>query len=58
MSRDMWFSVFNSGAEALEALEKQRCDVLLLDLGIPDVDGLKILNRALEVDSSIHCISV
>ncbi|NLW44432.1 MAG: response regulator [Syntrophomonadaceae bacterium] len=47
---------FNSGAEALEALEKQRCDVLLLDLGIPDVDGLKILNRALEVDSSIHCI--
>ena len=49
-------SGFNSGMEALEALKEQRCDILLLDLEIPDINGIELLNKALEVDSSIYCI--
>lgn len=38
----------NSGEKALEALEQQRPDLLLLDLGLPDVSGLEVCKRVRE----------
>lgn len=35
-----------NGLAALEALEKQAVDVLVLDLSMPDLDGLEVLRRA------------
>jgi DNA-binding NarL/FixJ family response regulator len=35
----------STGAEALEFLRKQRVDVVLLDVSLPDVDGLALLKR-------------
>jgi two-component system alkaline phosphatase synthesis response regulator PhoP len=32
-----------SGAEALQMIDAGACDLLLLDLGLPDVDGLDVL---------------
>ena len=36
-------SMANSGKEALAAIEKETPDVLLLDLKMPDLDGLEVL---------------
>lgn len=36
-------SMANSGKEALAAIEKEPPDVLLLDLKMPDLDGLEVL---------------
>jgi DNA-binding NtrC family response regulator len=36
-------SMVTSGGEALEAIEKEPPDVLLLDLKMPDIDGLEVL---------------
>ncbi len=36
------------GAEALQMLERERVDVLLTDLRMPEVDGMELLNSALE----------
>ncbi len=35
----------NSGEKALEVLEHQRPDLLLLDLGLPGMDGLEVCKR-------------
>lgn len=37
-------SMANSGKEALEAIKKYPPDVLLLDLKMPDMDGLEVLS--------------
>jgi DNA-binding NarL/FixJ family response regulator len=34
-----------SGAEALAAIEKQEFDVILLDISIPDMNGVEVLKR-------------
>ncbi len=36
-------SMANSGKEALAAIEQEQPDVLLLDLKMPDLDGLEVL---------------
>ncbi len=35
----------NSGEKALEVMEHARPDLLLLDLGLPDIDGLEVCKR-------------
>jgi signal transduction histidine kinase/CheY-like chemotaxis protein len=34
-----------TGAEALEALRRERCDAVLLDLHMPDLDGMEVFRR-------------
>lgn len=46
------FNVFsaNSGSEALEAVRTQRPSIILMDLGLPGMDGFEITRRLLEAD--------
>lgn len=43
--RNFKVSMVTSGIDALEALEKDLPDVMLLDLKMPDLDGLEVLAR-------------
>lgn len=45
-----------NGAEALEYLQKERPDLVLLDMKIPGMDGLEILRRIREIDTSLKVI--
>jgi FixJ family two-component response regulator len=45
-----------SGQEALEALEQQSCDVLVLDYIMPGLSGLNVLQRMLELKIEIPVI--
>ncbi len=46
------------GREALTWLEEERFDLLLIDLMMPDVDGLTILQRARELDPSVAAVVI
>jgi DNA-binding NarL/FixJ family response regulator len=43
------------GEAALEAIERLQPDVVLLDLRMPDIDGLEVLDRMRDVDSPPGC---
>lgn len=43
--RNFAVTMVNSGSDALEAVEADTPDVLLLDLKMPDLDGLEVLAR-------------
>lgn len=45
-----------SGAEALSAIERDQPDVLLLDLKMPDIDGLEVLAKLKQVYPAIQVI--
>jgi DNA-binding NtrC family response regulator len=45
-----------SGEEALSAIEKDQPDVLLLDLKMPDIDGLEVLAKLKQVYPAIQVI--
>src|SRR5512136_2754923 len=42
-----------SGKGALETIKKNLIDLVLLDMRLPDVDGLDVLKRVKELDSEI-----
>ena len=46
--RNYTATMANSGKAALAAIEQERPDVLLLDLKMPDLDGLEVLARLKE----------
>ena len=43
------------GEAALEAIERLRPDVVLLDLRMPDLDGLEVLERLRDLDPPADC---
>ena len=46
------------GAEALRKIDKERVDVLILDIMMPKMDGLEVLQRAKEAHPEIEVIMV
>ena len=49
-------AVAGSGRLALEALEKEKPDLVLSDIRMPGADGLEVLHRAKEVDPELPVI--
>lgn len=47
-----------NGEQALHILENDRKDVVLLDLKMPGIDGMEVLNRVREMDQSIIVIII
>jgi DNA-binding NtrC family response regulator len=47
---------FGNGREALEALHEQGADVVLLDLRMPEMDGITALRAIKEADPDIEVI--
>jgi DNA-binding NarL/FixJ family response regulator len=45
----------DGGQAALEAIERLQPDVVLLDLRMPDIDGLEVLDRLRDVDPRPTC---
>jgi signal transduction histidine kinase len=48
----------HSGQEAIASLEAEPFDLLVVDIRMPDVDGLMVLRRALEVDPNITTVFI
>ena len=48
--------IVNSGKEALELVKKNSYDLLVLDIGMPEMDGLETLARLLGIDNKIPVI--
>ncbi|HVL97666.1 MAG TPA: response regulator [Egibacteraceae bacterium] len=47
-----------TGSEALALAEEQPFDLVLLDLGLPDMDGLEVLRRMRERSLTVPVIAV
>jgi two-component system KDP operon response regulator KdpE len=57
-SRGYTVSVAGTGREALDAFERERPDLLILDLGLPDMDGSEVCRRVRErADTPILVLS-
>ena len=46
----------NSGIEALEKIKENPYDLVILDIGMPEMDGLETLGRLLGIDNKIPVI--
>jgi len=47
-----------NGVEALEALDEQRPDLVLLDVAMPEMDGVEALKRIVMIDPPVPVIMV
>ncbi|MCJ7705369.1 MAG: response regulator, partial [Desulfobacterales bacterium] len=47
-----------SGREALEVLQRESIDLILLDVNMPDMDGLAVLRKIKEQDDEMDVIMV
>lgn len=45
-----------TGQKALDAVRNKRADIVVLDLGLPDIDGLDVIKRAREAGSAVPII--
>jgi CheY-like chemotaxis protein len=57
-SRGYGVAVAYNGPEALEAYEKERPDVVLLDIRMPGMDGMEVLRRLKAFDPRASIIMV
>ena len=56
--RNFETNVAQSGAEALVEIERERPDIVLLDLKMPGMDGMEALEKIKGLDASIEVIMV
>ncbi len=56
--RDFRTSMVNSGKETLTRIKQDKPDVLVLDLKMPDLDGLEVLARLKQIAPEIQVIIV
>jgi DNA-binding NtrC family response regulator len=54
----MQVDLAGSGAEALELIESERFDVVVLDIMMPGIDGLEVLQRVKEAHPDIEVVMV
>jgi DNA-binding NarL/FixJ family response regulator len=45
-----------TGAEAIAAVQRLAPDLVLLDIGLPDFDGIEVAARLTTVDRSLHVV--
>ena len=45
-----------TGQKALDAARNKRADIMVLDLGLPDIDGLEVIKRVRDAGSSVPII--
>jgi DNA-binding NarL/FixJ family response regulator len=45
-----------NGTEAFEAVERLRPDLVLLDIGLPDLDGIEVAGRLTTADRSLAVV--
>lgn len=50
--------VFENGGLAIDALSKERVDIIICDYWLPDLDGLTLLRKVLERQPGLVCILV
>lgn len=48
----------NSGKEALELVEKKSPDLVILDLKLPDMNGIQVLHRLKKINENIEVIII
>lgn len=53
---EMDVHVFNKGQDVIDALQKESANILLLDIGLPDIDGFEVLKRLQEVRVEVPII--
>jgi signal transduction histidine kinase/ActR/RegA family two-component response regulator len=46
------------GVDALEIIAKEKFDVLLLDIGLPDIDGYEVARRILAIDENAIIVAI
>jgi two-component system KDP operon response regulator KdpE len=55
-TQDYTINEADRGVAALEAVRRQEVDLLLLDIGLPDVDGLQVIRRIRYAQSNVPII--
>lgn len=60
MALDGNYTVFSAGTgkEALDLARKKAIDLVLLDIRLPEVDGIEVLERIKEIDETINVIMI
>src|SRR4051794_17813203 len=55
---DSQLVLFESGAKLLDNFQPKAFDLILLDIGLPDMNGLEVLGRIRDVDPEIPVIAL
>ena len=50
--------VSNSGTEGLAAFKKEQPDIIILDIKMPDIDGLEVLKQIKKIDPKSKVIMI
>jgi PAS domain S-box-containing protein len=53
---DLNLIIASSGHEAIECLKRQRIDIVLQDIGLPDIDGYKVIDQIRQQFSEVPII--
>ena len=55
-SKGVHVSVADGGTSALEAIESETFDAIVLDMVMPDMDGMEVLRKLREIDPDLQII--